>query len=38
MLEELLRRLPRVQVHIVAEAGERDLVVAGDVETELAET
>jgi len=30
--------LPRVQVNIVTEAGERDLVIAGDVKTKLAET
>jgi hypothetical protein len=36
MLEELPRRLSRVQVNIVAEAGERDLVIAGNVKTELA--
>jgi len=30
--------LPRVQVNIVTEAGERDLVIARDVKTKLAET
>lgn len=38
MLEELLRRLPRVQINIMAEVGKRDLVIAWNVKTKLAET
>jgi len=35
MLEELQRRLPNVQVDIVAEVGKRDLVIAGSVKTNI---
>jgi len=30
--------LPRVQVNIMAEAGESDLIIAGNVKTKPAET